>query len=143
MLYPAPITLVGAAITAKKNVSFTQAVASFTDSNPLVQVGNFLATIDWGDHSTPSPGTIGMNGSGGFQVFGTHTYTTASRPPYITAITVNNLVGSPGTQVGIPAVATGTASVPLSPVSRADQSVDRRLGQYARASRDDAGIIHV
>src|SRR5207237_5379705 len=49
------------------------ALASFTDANPLASAGDFTATITWGDGSSGS-GAVAANGSGGFDVTGTHTY---------------------------------------------------------------------
>jgi WD40-like Beta Propeller Repeat len=52
--------------------SFSGVVASFTDANPSGQVGDFTASIDWGDGAT-SAGTVAASG-GGFDVSGSHTY---------------------------------------------------------------------
>jgi RHS repeat-associated protein len=48
-------------------------IATFTDANPQASLGDFTATIDWGDGTT-SAGAVQTNGSGGFQVLGNHTY---------------------------------------------------------------------
>jgi hypothetical protein len=53
-------------------VSFTTTVASFTDTLTSNVVGDFTATIDWGD-ATTSAGTV-SGSAGAFQVSGTHTY---------------------------------------------------------------------
>ncbi|HZS86784.1 MAG TPA: hypothetical protein VFE42_04740 [Chloroflexota bacterium] len=37
-------------------------------------MGLALLSIDWGDGTAASAGTISANGSGGFTVSGTHTY---------------------------------------------------------------------
>src|SRR5581483_4555792 len=49
-------------------------VAHFTDANPLALASDFTATINWGDGTLPSAGTIVAAGGGGFDVAGTHTY---------------------------------------------------------------------
>jgi hypothetical protein len=67
------LTATGATVKATEGVTFTAVVASFTDSNPNATAGNFSASIIWGDGST-SAGTISANGSGGFNVTGTHVY---------------------------------------------------------------------
>jgi Domain of unknown function (DUF4214)/Abnormal spindle-like microcephaly-assoc'd, ASPM-SPD-2-Hydin len=59
----APLSLSGAA------------VASFVDGDPNVTVSQFTATIDWGDGSQPSAGTV-RHVKSGFTVLGSHTYTT-------------------------------------------------------------------
>ena len=48
-------------------------VASFTDSSPLAVPGEFTASINWGDGTASSAGTIAISG-GGFTVTGSHTY---------------------------------------------------------------------
>jgi uncharacterized protein (TIGR03118 family) len=53
--------------------TFTGAVASFTDGNPLATVADFTATIDWGD-STTSTGQFVAVGGGTFHVIGTHAF---------------------------------------------------------------------
>jgi uncharacterized repeat protein (TIGR01451 family) len=54
-------------------------VASFTDSNASATASSFTASINWGDGTPPTVGTVVPNGSGGVNVVGSHTYTTA--PP--------------------------------------------------------------
>lgn len=51
------------------------AVASFVDGDPNVTAGQFTATIDWGDGSQPSAGTIRRTRAG-FTILGSHTYAT-------------------------------------------------------------------
>jgi hypothetical protein len=52
-------------------------VATFTDADPVSVPGKYTATIDWGDSSPPSAGTITADGKGGYIVNGTHTYGSA------------------------------------------------------------------
>ena len=77
------------------NISFTpgQALtnvtaATFTlDPADLSNIStNFTATIDWGDATAPSAGTITANGGGSFNILGTHTYSTAG--PFIINVTL-------------------------------------------------------
>jgi len=49
-------------------------VATFTDADPSGIVSDYAATINWGDGTPPSPGTIVANGTGGFNVSGSHVY---------------------------------------------------------------------
>ena len=60
----------GRPVDATEQIAFTAVVASFTDDDPI---GNFTATINWGD-GTSSAGSISANSSGGFDVAGDHTY---------------------------------------------------------------------
>ena len=68
-----PLAGEGAKITPTEGIAFSGAVATFTGSDPAAPAGSFTATIDWGDGST-STGTVASNGSGGFNVAGSHTY---------------------------------------------------------------------
>jgi hypothetical protein len=52
-------------------------VASFTDFNTSQTASSFTAIIDWGDGTAHSPGTVTANGTGGFNVSGSHTYASA------------------------------------------------------------------
>jgi predicted outer membrane repeat protein len=59
-------------ITPIRGSSFTGAVASFTDPD---LASDFTATINWGDGTGSTTGSVQANGSGGYDVIGTHTYT--------------------------------------------------------------------
>ncbi|HEV2949418.1 MAG TPA: LamG-like jellyroll fold domain-containing protein, partial [Gemmataceae bacterium] len=71
-LTPSAITL-----NPTEQTSFTGRVGSFTDSNAFAKVGDFTASIDWGDGHT-SNGTVVANNSGGFDVVGSNTYSEES-----------------------------------------------------------------
>jgi hypothetical protein len=73
------------------NQSITTRVASFTDANASPDIADFSATIDWGDGATTA-GTITANGSGGFDVGGTHTYT--STGTFAITVTIHDAGGS-------------------------------------------------
>jgi hypothetical protein len=64
----------GVLASAVEATEFTSIVATFTDANPYGTIGDFTATIDWGDKTPLTLGTIVTNESGGFAVMGTHTY---------------------------------------------------------------------
>ena len=82
-----PLTNTPAAITVQEGQTFSGVVGSFAVTpdpnpgqiNPTAVASDFVATIDWGDGTTTS-GTIVANGSGGFDVYGTHTYALATTP---------------------------------------------------------------
>ncbi len=63
-------------ISATQSVAATVLVATFTDYDNTKTAASFTASINWGDGTAPSAGTITANGSGGFNVTGTHTYLT-------------------------------------------------------------------
>lgn len=62
-----------------------QPVATFTDADPNGTVSDYTASINWGDGTAPTPGTI--TGSGTFSVSGNHTYSTLGPQTITTTIT--------------------------------------------------------
>jgi hypothetical protein len=67
------ITAHGTTFSATEGASYSGKVATFDDPDTSATASEYSATIDWGDGSPTSSGTI--SGSGGsFQVDGTHTY---------------------------------------------------------------------
>jgi hypothetical protein len=78
-------------IVATEGMTFTGIVGSFTDSNPSSTANMFTATIDWGD-GTMSSATILANGSGGFDIQGTHNYDLAGS--YEAAISLDDGAGT-------------------------------------------------
>src|SRR5262249_29249862 len=79
----------GVAVSAVAGTSFTAKVATFTDADPNGAVTDYTASIDWGDGSASTTGTISSATGGGFQVKGTHTYTTAGQ--YTIKVTINDI----------------------------------------------------
>jgi hypothetical protein len=73
------LTRPGEPITASKGVSTgTVKVADFTDTAPdaaTYTTSSYTVSINWEDGTTLTSGTINTDGSGGYAVFGTHTYT--------------------------------------------------------------------
>jgi hypothetical protein len=63
-------------ISAVQGVAATVQVATFFDYDNSKTAASFTASINWGDGTAPSAGTVTANGSGGFNVTGTHTYAT-------------------------------------------------------------------
>jgi hypothetical protein len=60
--------------TTSLGVAFTGVVATFSDQDPAANAKDFTATINWGDGHLTN-GTITADGTGGFSVSGTNTYT--------------------------------------------------------------------
>jgi hypothetical protein len=73
-------------------------VASFQDSDPAGTVTDYSATIDWGDGQTSTSPSVFDNGSGGFDVVGSHTYAAAGI--YSINVTVNDVGGASVTATG-------------------------------------------
>jgi uncharacterized protein (TIGR03118 family) len=59
-------------LSATEGVTFSGAVASFSDINGDAQPSGFTASIEWGDSTTTTGVVTGSNGN--FTVSGTHTY---------------------------------------------------------------------
>lgn len=69
----APLSAAGGLFSTTEGAIFTGTVATFTDADPYASVYDYQATIFWGDGQS-SPGTVRIDGQGGFNVSGTHTY---------------------------------------------------------------------
>jgi hypothetical protein len=98
----APLTASPVNFTALAGTQFNGSVATFTDANPDAQASDFTATINWGDGTATTTGTVAAASGGGFVVTGTHTY--ASTGSYTTTVSIADVGGSR-------ASAQGTASV--------------------------------
>jgi hypothetical protein len=64
-------------ISATEGVATTVKVATFIDYDNTKTAASFTATVNWGDGTAPTAGTVTANGSGGFDVTGTHTFATS------------------------------------------------------------------
>jgi uncharacterized delta-60 repeat protein len=60
-------------VNVVEGVPFTRVLARFLGSNPNLPMGDYAATIIWGDNTT-SAGTLTPDPKGGFDVTGTNTY---------------------------------------------------------------------
>jgi titin len=67
------LTATGLRFRVPARRAFTRELATFTDANFSNGPGDFTATIDWGDGTTPGHGTIRLAG-GTFQVTGSHAF---------------------------------------------------------------------
>jgi hypothetical protein len=63
----------GFSLTTVENTQINQAVATFTDPAGAEALGDYSASIDWGDNSATTAGTISVT-SGVFTVSGSHSY---------------------------------------------------------------------
>jgi adhesin/invasin len=122
------LTAQPAIIGASVNQAFSGKVATFTDADPGATVGDFTATIAWGDGTT-SAGTV-TGGNGSFTVTGSHTFaaagqfpvavTVADKPPGTATATVNDLAEVAATQlpvlVTVPGQSAGTILGVLGPL---------------------------
>jgi hypothetical protein len=70
-----------------KGAAFTQTLATFTDANASDSAGSYTASINWGDGTAATTGTV-SGAQGSFSVNGGHTY--ASRGTYTVTVTVTD-----------------------------------------------------
>ena len=84
----APINATGATFGASEGVTFTGTVAAFADPDPASTAGEYSATIDWGDGTHMTPGTISGPPGGPFTVSGTHMY--AEQGTYSVTVTITD-----------------------------------------------------
>ncbi len=104
----AALSATGVPVSATAGVQFTGTVTTFTDANPESAASDFTATIDWGDGTATTAGTIGSAAGGGFTVTGSHTY--AAGGAYATSITIKDVGGTTATATSTATVAGKTGS---------------------------------
>src|SRR4029077_15239505 len=80
-------------ISATASQPFSGTVATFTDTDTVTATGDLSATINWGDGTPATAGTI-SGSSGSFTVSGTHTYS-ASGTDQVTVTSANDAPGTP------------------------------------------------
>jgi hypothetical protein len=85
-LYDAALSPTALPISATERTAFSGVVATFIDTGGPEVLADYSATIDWGDGTAPTAGTIG--GGPTFTVTGSHTY--AEEGSYVVSITVNH-----------------------------------------------------
>src|SRR5262249_27029552 len=112
-VHDAVLKPVGKTVTFTENMPASVVVASFEDADPNGSAGQYAASINWGDGTPPTIGTVTANGTG-FDVTSTHTYTRAANSPntparYPVTVTITDVGGATAT-------ATGTAVVTPPPL---------------------------
>jgi hypothetical protein len=113
----AALTATGTNISPVEGVSFTGQVATFTDANPTAPISDFTVTINWGDGTATSSGTVTQPGVVGtaFVVSGTHTYTEKGSPKL--SISITDTDGSTGSAAPTATVADAPLTASGTPVS--------------------------
>lgn len=69
-----PLTATGASLSATEGFTFQGTVAALTASAASAAASDFTATIDWGDGTSTTSGSVTSSGNGGFLVAGNHVY---------------------------------------------------------------------
>jgi len=108
------VTVVADPITTVEGTALVNVqVAQFTDTTGTHPASTYSATIDWGDGTAATAGTVVALSGGGFGVDGSHTYTTPGT--YTFTVTVTGTPGNTGTAKGTTTV--GDAAITTTPVS--------------------------
>jgi hypothetical protein len=94
------LAVTAVAVAAREGQPFSGTVATFSDANGARTAASFTASIDWGDGTPTTAGTV-VGSSGSFTVTGQHTY--ADEGTFTTSVTVAEI--GPGG-----ATASGSAS---------------------------------
>ena len=87
----AALSATGKTLNSTNPVPANTVVTSFTDADPNGTVADYTATVNWGDGSPSSAGTIAASGSG-FTVSGGHTYPALG--PYTIKVHICDVGGS-------------------------------------------------
>ena len=108
---------------------FNGPVAIFSDGNPGATIADYKATIDWGDGTPATTGTIvALAGVATFEVTGSHTYATSGVNGGIGKYTIQTLISDVG---GSKLTVTNTASVTDNP------DLDHRNPQSGERQRQE------
>ena len=103
----APVGATGRSVSGTAGVKLSATVATFTDADPNGVASDYTASINWGDGSSSTAGTVSAAAGGGFEVKGSHTYAAAGK--YTTSVTISDVGGAK-------AIATGSANIVGPPV---------------------------
>ena len=104
----APLGVTGKSVSGTAGVKLSATVATFTDADPNGVASDYTASINWGDGSSSTAGTVSAAAGGGFEVKGSHTYAAAGQ--YTITVTIDDVGGAKATAtssadiVGPPAV---------------------------------------
>jgi hypothetical protein len=141
-IFDAPLNVTGGFnITGTAGSSLSATVATFIDTGHPIEIGTniYVATVDWGDGSSPDQATIsGPNGGGVFTVTDGHTYASAGvftitvtiAHEFATTVsvtdtaTINAPVRPPGADNGGPKQASPAATVDQPP------AIDQLFGMH-------------
>ena len=93
-----------ASVTATEGASAQLTNATFTDANPGNNSGNFTATINWGDGTPTTIGTVSYS-NGVYSVAGSHTYADENSAPLPISVAVTDDGGQSTTITGRATVA--------------------------------------
>ena len=115
-LLPVANAVVGVEGTA---IPAATALATFTDTGGAQPIGNYSATVNWGDGSGPHPATVALiGGSGGnFQVISSGAFTYKEEGIFALTITITDSDAANPNPVPTTAATTSTATIADAPLT--------------------------
>jgi hypothetical protein len=92
----AALSATPASFSVARRAALAETVATFTDANPAADLGDFTASIDWGDGQVTT-GAISAQSGGGFAVEGSHSY--KHKGDFVVTVDVQDAGGSTATAI--------------------------------------------
>ena len=90
----APLAATGLSVTAKKKTTYSGNVALLNDGNPLATAADYTVSINWGDGSVASVGTVTATSvAGSFTIASSHAYATNGTYHVTTSVVDNSVRG--------------------------------------------------
>jgi hypothetical protein len=119
-LAPSTFQAAGVPVSATAGAQFNGTVATFTEALPDTVASDYAATINWGDGTSTTAGTVSASG-GGFAVSGSHTY--ASGGTYATSVKITDVQGASATATSTATVAAAHSPAPPTLVATSPPTV--------------------
>ncbi len=104
----APLSALGDSISLDAGSTFDGEVATLDDSNPYAGPSDLSATIDWGDGSGTTAGTIVEDAAGKFSVTGNHSFSAAGA--FAIRVTLTDVGGGNAKAMGSANVSSSSSS---------------------------------
>jgi hypothetical protein len=136
----APLTATGLTVKATEGVVFSGPVASFTDADRSTKASDFVATINWGDGSSSTRGSVRLSSDYTFIVVGSHTYSEARS---YTITVVGTVAGRTATARSSAKVADSVPFLTAAVLAGRGRNEFIVVGAYADAARErHTAVIH-
>jgi uncharacterized protein (TIGR03118 family) len=130
-----PLAAAAANLTATEGQAFNGTVAALGVADPTHKSGDFTATIDWGDGSPTTGGTVISTQGGTFLVMGDHTYTEDGTQTIKVTISDGTNTISATSKVTVADAPLSAAAVPVS-VANGLTAINATVGTFI----DQGGI---
>ncbi len=131
------------ALTGTESVPLTAYVGTFTSANPLATASDFTSSVNWGDGTPISLGTILQAPNGTFYVTATHTYAeeTAAATPNAFTVTVKSSAGVFATLTGTAAISDAALSASPVPIITSVEGTSSVLKTATFVDSDPNGTV--